>query len=812
MKKLLMAMLIVAVSSTTVLASSHREAPEITKRPQIDGTDFYMFRSYEPGRDNYITLIANYNPLQDPYGGPNYFPLDEEAVYDIHISNDGDAKEDITFRFRFDQEFKNIGLDVGDGSGAINVPIPLMNAGIIGPDNESALNVVRQYQVQYIEGDSTRGIHYEVRRSSQLLKNAFDHDTVFKMPFDNIGNKSIPDYETYANSFIHDVEIPECGMPGRVFVGQRKESFAVNLGEIFDLVNVSNPLGATDAEESDTADKNITTIALEVPIACLTQDSGEVIAGWTTASKQKIRTFRTLPRDLGLDHELGPLVQVSRLGNPLVNEVVIGLPDKDKFNASHPTEDDQFAYYVTHPTLPELLEILFGDAGVQAPNFFPRADLVQIFLTGVSGLNQDGSYAEIMRLNTTIPPVAKSQQNSLGVLGGDNAGYPNGRRPGDDVVDISLRAVMGVLLDPMVAPSSQLPFTDGTAQSAEMFDDTFPYLLAPIPGSPNDTPQAGGQQAQSPVQEEGNQSDAPSAPIVDDVEDDLIEDEQSDDELVEEDSAIEEEDAEDNSADDTSEATEEESEGSEQNSEEDEESEGTSDEDVLLSDDAEESVDEEDVTEESSEDQAEETDSEDVTDESDGMTAPTQEDEPVEGGDDQPDSILVSDDSEELEESEEEINPVQGEEDASNDDDGSFDSGAADQPDLELDDEEVTEESNEEGLIDEQSDEEQAESGEESSDDENQAGSDDESIELESESEEDLSEGEELEPTDEVLDSGNTEPVQPSSGSVLVSDDNSESEEEQMESDEPLDTGSPEGEDDVSVPGSILVPDAPFDE
>ncbi len=159
---------------------------------------------------------------------------------------------------------------------------------------------------------------------------------------------------------------------------------------------------------------------------------------------------------------------------------------KNLFNASHPKDDIQFIKYVTNPTLPELLEIFFGDAGVSAPNVFPRADLLQIFITGVPGLNQDGSIGEIMRLNTATPSVPAFAQNNLGVVGGDLAGYPNGRRPGDDVVDISLRALMGVLLPEADAPSGQLPFTDGARQHADQFDDTFPYLKTPIPGSPSE--------------------------------------------------------------------------------------------------------------------------------------------------------------------------------------------------------------------------------------------------------------------------------------------------------------------------------------
>jgi hypothetical protein len=178
---------------------------------------------------------------------------------------------------------------------------------------------------------------------------------------------------------------------------------------------------------------------------------------------------------------------------PLVNEVVIGLKDKNRFNASQPRNDGQFLDYVTNPTLPELLEILFGAAGVQAPNNFPRTDLVAAFLTGVEGLNEFGIPSEMLRLNTNIEAVPAVEQNNLGVLGGDNAGFPNGRRPGDDVVDIELRVAMGVLCHafpgvfctPAQAPSGNLPFTDGTLQDASQFDSAFPYLRTPFPGSPN---------------------------------------------------------------------------------------------------------------------------------------------------------------------------------------------------------------------------------------------------------------------------------------------------------------------------------------
>ena len=178
---------------------------------------------------------------------------------------------------------------------------------------------------------------------------------------------------------------------------------------------------------------------------------------------------------------------MSRVGNPLVSEFLIGLPDKDLFNASHPRDDAQIVIYVTHPALPELMEQYLADRGIVAPNFFPRDDLVTGFMTGAPGLNATSTQGEVMRLNTALPPVPAAQQSNLGVLGGDPAGYPNGRRPGDDVLDNSLRVLMGATIDPPeAAPSGQLPYTDGVDVNAQMFDETFPYLTSPLPGTTHD--------------------------------------------------------------------------------------------------------------------------------------------------------------------------------------------------------------------------------------------------------------------------------------------------------------------------------------
>lgn len=453
-------------------ASSHREAPLITHTPKLDCADFYIFNSYESGRSDYVTLIANYVPLQDAYGGPNYFTLDSNALYEIHIDNNADSVEDLTFQFKFSNNAKNIPLPIGpEGNRRMNA-VPVIAVGQIGAGNTAALNVVENYTVNLIRGPRRTG-------AAQPVTNAKDNSPTFTKPVDNIGNKTIPDYEAYANSYMYEVNIPGCAIPGRVFVGQRKDPFVVNLGETFDLINIStSPLGPPDANRDSLYYKNVTSIILEVPKACLVSGPDKPIVGaWSTCS---------IPTGIA-GIVLGPLQQVSRLGMPLVNEVVIGLKDKDKFNASEPKDDlANFVDYVTHPTLPAIIELLYGFAGVKAPTAFPRADLVAAFATGVAGLNANGSVSEMVRLNTSIPAKPAAQQLPLAVLAGDTAGFPNGRRPGDDVVDIALRVAMGVLLPEKDAPSGKLPFTDGAYIDAKMFLDKFPYINGPLRGSPND--------------------------------------------------------------------------------------------------------------------------------------------------------------------------------------------------------------------------------------------------------------------------------------------------------------------------------------
>ncbi len=454
----------ITIAGGSTLASSHREAPMIAGLPRLDASDLYAFRSYEAGREDTITILANYFPLQDPYGGPNYFDLDDNALYEIHIDNDGDSIEDITYSFSFETILAGVSVPVGEAM----TPIPLVIAGGVGPsaDDISNVNSRQEFTLNHITGD---------RRTGQVaaVTDAATGSNTFRKPLDYIGSKSIPDYPAYANDHIYSVSLPGCSSMGRVFVGQRQEGFAVNLGPVFDLVNL-NPLGSEDAVPSQIANSNVTTLALEIPTECLAADD-PVIGVWTTSS---------------MNFAGSDPMQVSRLGFPLINELVIGVPDKDAFNQSEPKNDGQFAQYVTNPSLPFLLELLFSDAGAVAPTNIPREDLVAA-IGGVPGLNlpenvANGMFArsEMLRLNTSIEPIAAPMQERLGVLAGDTAGFPNGRRPGDDIVDIILRVVMGALIsDSTVAPNNSAPFTDQSSVSSAEFGVTFPYLNNPLPGN-----------------------------------------------------------------------------------------------------------------------------------------------------------------------------------------------------------------------------------------------------------------------------------------------------------------------------------------
>jgi hypothetical protein len=512
--------IVAALLPLAAFSSSHREAPNITRFPTVDSTDVYSFMSYEPGREEFVTVLANYVPLQDPYGGPNYFALDAAAVYEIHIDNDGDARENITFQFKFDNDLggrrnRGLAVPVGPAGKEQNIAVPLKNIGgvVAGSDNAQTLNFRESYKLTLVRGD---------RRSDNraTVMNGSNGDETFGKPYDFVGTKtfdSIAGYEAYAKQFIYPIDIPGCSREGRVFVGQRNEPFVVNLGPVFDLINFvpiegdsapgagdgnGFPGGITQDDANDIiADKNITTLALEVHKSCLVGSGNGVIGVWTSASLPQVRVLNPKATFEIPDVNAGALTQISRLGMPLVNELVIGVPDKDRFSASEPKDDAQFLKYVANPSLPFLIDALFNDAvnnvvepdiANLAPDNFPREDLKAAFLTGFKDVNQLARVtpSEMQRLSTKIAPTAKGKQSPFGVAGGDLAGFPNGRRPGDDVVDIELRVAMGAvchlglgLCSPQNAPVGNQPITDGAPISDADFDGKFPYLTTPIPGA-----------------------------------------------------------------------------------------------------------------------------------------------------------------------------------------------------------------------------------------------------------------------------------------------------------------------------------------
>jgi hypothetical protein len=461
------------------LASSHREAPLIVADPLADNTDTYAFRSTEPGRAGFVTLIANWIPFEEPSGGPHFYKFDDTVRYEIYIDNTGDGVEDITYQFRFKTKFKNGDSILGmaapnqavSGTGGVE---PLITS-LDDPD----YNEPQTYTVTRIDhATGPKG----VTLASGLLT-----------PPNNIGERTTPNYETV----LGQAAVYALANGGKVFAGQRDEGFYIDVGGVFDTLKLKS-IGATGGVDS-TAGFNVNTIALEVPIQELTRNGGvpssptstnAVIGVWAASSRQKISVLRTesFNNDDPDPLTIGPYQQVSRLGSPLVNEVIIPLKLKDRFNASSPANDAQFAQFVTNPQLAQLLSAVFG---INIPAA-PRNDLVAIFATGIpvndlTGPNfttflSDGKPHEMLRLNVAIPPAASPSR--LGLLGGDVAGFPNGRRVFDDVVDISLRAVAGgTPFTPAtnVAPNNTLG--DGVANNDVPFLTRFPYLGVPQSGN-----------------------------------------------------------------------------------------------------------------------------------------------------------------------------------------------------------------------------------------------------------------------------------------------------------------------------------------
>ncbi|OKJ95090.1 hypothetical protein AMK26_31310 [Streptomyces sp. CB03234] len=407
----------------TATASSHREAPLISGQPQFDTTDVYAFVS--PDHPDSTTLVANWLPFQEPAGGPNFFTFANDARYDIHVDSDGDAQDDLLYRFTFTDHRKNENTF-------------LYNTGVVESLDDPDLNFTQTYDIELL-----RLKHGKVASRHQLAKS-------LPVAPSNVGKASMPDYQKLRDQAVRKV-------PGglKAFAGQADDPFFLDL-RVFDLL-----YGGDLSEVGNDTLKgyNVNTIALQVPSSYLRESEKQPVVGVYATTERK--------------NAHGDWTRVSRLGMPLVNEVVNPVKDKDRFNASSPENDGDFLKNVTEPELPKLIEGIYK---IKAPAE-PRNDLVSVFLTGVEDLNQQpgGTPSEMLRLNTSIKPVAEPKR--LGVLDGDNAGFPNGRRLTDDVLDIALQVVEGELV------GAKNDLGDAVDANDKEFGRSFPYVALPTAGS-----------------------------------------------------------------------------------------------------------------------------------------------------------------------------------------------------------------------------------------------------------------------------------------------------------------------------------------
>jgi hypothetical protein len=483
--------------------SSHREAPEISKDPVADSTDLYAFMS--PDHPGTVTLIANYIPLESPDGGPNFYEFADDVLYAINVDNNGDGAADISFQFQFKT------VNNTPGSFLYNdAPITALTP----PSPSSPWNRQQTYMLTRVDRGGNNGNGLSTVLGSGLL-----------CPPCNIGPLSTPNYASLASAAVHTLSAGS--FSARVFAGQRAEGFYVDLGAVFDLGDLRGFAGDHAGGPAaglmngmpgvnSTADVNVHTLALQIPVSQLTRttpsgpsDPAAVIGVWTTASRQRVHVRSDGPG--GAEFASGPWTQVSRLGNPLANELLIGIGDKDQWNTQPPTSDGgPFLQYFAEPLLPQLLPALY-------PGVFPnlaaynsgstlRPDIEAIFLTGIpagvitqaptfTNYNGTGVQADMLRLNTAIPPA--STPSNLGLLGLDVAGFPNGRRVFDDVATIALRAVAGATLGYVVptftadAAAGLVDFGlttgggDLSAMGTENYLSEFPYLGTPYSGFSN---------------------------------------------------------------------------------------------------------------------------------------------------------------------------------------------------------------------------------------------------------------------------------------------------------------------------------------
>ncbi|MFF6980481.1 DUF4331 domain-containing protein [Streptomyces sp. NPDC008343] len=414
---------VTALEPGAASASSHREAPLISGTPQYDNTDVYAFVS--PDKPDTTTIVANWIPFEEPAGGPNFFTFAEDAQYDIHIDNNGDAQGELLYRFTFKTHVKN-------------KKTFLYNTGPVESLDDPDLNITQTYDVELLK-----------LKDQHLVSKTKVAGDVPVAP-SNVGKASMPDYAKLRDQAVHKL-----AGDASSFAGQADDPFFLDL-RVFDLLYGGN---LSEVGNDTLKGYNVNSIALQVPTHMIAESTDQPIVGiWSTTQRKNAQ---------------GHFEQVSRLGSPLVNEVVNPIKDKDKFNASSPWEDAQFLKNVTNPELPKLIEAIYK---IPAPDE-PRNDLVDVFLKGVKGLNQPPHVtpSEMLRLNTSIKPTAEPKR--LGVLDGDNAGFPNGRRLTDDVIDASLQVVEGELL------GAKNDLGDAVDKNDKDFEKAFPYVALPTEGS-----------------------------------------------------------------------------------------------------------------------------------------------------------------------------------------------------------------------------------------------------------------------------------------------------------------------------------------
>jgi hypothetical protein len=458
-----LAMSLCMLAPSSLFASSHREAPITALDRTADVTDWYAFVSYDDPTK--VTFILNVDPLLEPANGPNYFPFDPNVLYEMHVDNNQDGLADVIFQFRFTTQIRQPGLFTGFVGGLAGIP-----------------------QITALAGAGSEGMSLRQNYTVTMIKNGKavnlnDGKTLYTVP-SNVGPQTMPDYKSL---FAQGTHYLANGV--KVWAGTADDPFFIDLGAAFDSLNFRSGVGpvlssAVDADDTHNyapdavGGYNVNSIVLEVPISMLTVDGKLHPAGDKRAVigtyGSTLRPEVTIRRSPAPDQDYGPYRQVNREGNALINELIIGTGSKDRFSMDDPKNDGQFANFVLNP----LLATVFSTLGVPVPPA-PRTDLLILaqyqapICPGCTSADA-GPVADLLRLNTGIPPTPAAKQKRLGFIAGDSAGYPNGRRPIDDVFDISARAVAGILVD---ATKFGTPLGDGVQTNTEGFNNAFPYLM-----------------------------------------------------------------------------------------------------------------------------------------------------------------------------------------------------------------------------------------------------------------------------------------------------------------------------------------------